>query len=169
MKKYIYTCIILFVFQACTHTYSIFSTKYPVSFSCDVTQSPFTSLETWGYFLAVRQTPIKDGYMVKLPDGTERNYPYTEIQNRIFEFGLGGIIIGRPYFGEGEIFAYDWACPLCERSSVRLSLGNDGMATCRKCGHEYDLNNGGTPKSGDSRPLYRYRTTLNGNILMIHH
>ena len=154
--------------QACTRSYHIFSTKYPVSFSCNVNQSPFNSLNTWGYFLSVRPTATKDGYKVRMPNGTEHVFPYTEVQNRVFQFGLGGVIIGRPYFGEGELYAYDLACPQCDKASERLTVSADGIATCTNCNNQYDLNNSGVSHSGSSRPLYRYRTTLNGNYLMVH-
>ena len=90
------------------------------------------------------------------------------MQNRVFQFGLAGIIVGRPYFGEGEMYAYDLGCPQCDRSSSRLIVDTGGMATCGKCSSRYDLNNGGVAYDGNSRPLYRYQTTLNGNFLMVH-
>ena len=168
MKRFVFILITLLTLQACTRSYHVFSTKYPVSFSCEVSQSPFNSINTWGYFLSVRPTATKDGYRVKLPNGSEQEYPYTEVQNRVFQFGLAGIIIGRPYFGDGEVYAYDLGCPQCDKPSARLSISADGIATCTKCKNQYDLNNSGVAQTSDSRPLYRYRTTLNGNFLMIH-
>ena len=168
MKKRHLILWVIIVIASCTNTYNVFSTKYLVSFSCDVSLPPFNSTATLGHFLSVRPTATKDGYKVRFPDGTERAYPYTEVQNRVFEFGLAGIIIGRPYFGEGEVYAYDLGCPQCDRSSARLSVGVDGMASCSKCSNVYDLNNGGVAQSGESRPLYRSRTTLNGDFLMVH-
>lgn len=158
---------VLLALHACTRSYEIYSTKYRVSFSCDISLPPFNSLNTLGHFLAVRPTAAKDGYKVRLPNGKEQQFPFTEIQNRIFEFGLAGILIGRPYFGEGEIYAYDLACPQCDKSSARLTANTDGIATCAKCGNVYDLNNSGVALNSDSRPLYRYRTRLNGNTLII--
>ena len=168
MKKRYLIPLLMFVVAACTRTYSVYSHKYPVSFSCDITSSPFNSTNTLGYFLTVRPTSTKDGYKVGLPDGIERIFPYTEVQNRVFQFGLAGIIVGRPYFGEGEMYAYDLGCPQCDRSSSRLIVDTGGMATCGKCSSRYDLNNGGVAYDGSSRPLYRYQTTLNGNFLMVH-
>lgn len=167
-RHHLLLLLLLLGTTTCTNTYNVYSSKYPVSFSCDVSVPPFNSTATLGYFLSVRPTATKDGYKAKHPDGREHEYPYTEIQNRVFEFGLAGIIIGRPYFGEGEMHAYDLGCPQCDRSSARLTVGTDGLATCSKCSSSYDLNNGGIARSGDSRPLHRYRTTLNGNFLMIH-
>lgn len=162
--------ILLFMlpFVSCTRTYNIFSDKYPVSFSCDISISPFNSTNTLGYFLSIYSKSTKDGYKVKSPNGNVQEFPYTEIQNRVFSFGLAGIIIGRPYFGEGEIYAYDLGCPQCDRSSAKLNVNTEGIATCSRCNNSYNLNNNGIAQSGDSRPLYRYQTTLNNKILMIH-
>lgn len=160
--------LVLSVVAACSRSYEVFSHKYPVSFSCDISQSPFNKVHTLGYFLSVRPTPTKDGYKVKDLEGKVYTTPYTEVQNRVFSFGLAGLIIGKPYFGDDVIFAYDQGCPQCESPSAYLSVDNHGTAICPKCNSSYDLNNGGIAKVGDSRPLYRYRTTLNGNRLMVH-
>lgn len=167
-NKAILLLLVVLVAVACSRSYEVFSNKYPVSFSCDISQSPFNKLQTSGYFLTVRSTPTKNGYKVREPDGSEHTFPYTEVQSRLFRFGLGGLIIGKPYFGEGEYYAYDLACPQCDRASYVLSVGANGIATCSRCATSYDLNNSGVPKTGDSRPLYRYRTTLNGTMLMMH-
>lgn len=166
--KTILLLFVLFVAVACSRSYEVFSNKYPVSFSCDISKSPFNKIQTLGYFLSVRPTPAKDGYRVKDLDGKEYTSPYTEVQNRVFSFGLAGLIIGKPYFGDDAIFVYDLGCPQCESASVHLSVGSNGIAACSKCGNSYDLNNGGIASAGDSRPLYRYRTTLNGTRLMVH-
>lgn len=153
---------------ACSRSYEVYSTKYPVSFSCDISKSPFNKVQTSGYFLTVRPTPAKDGYKVREPDRREHTIPYTEVHSRVFSFGLAGLIIGKPYFGDGAYYAYDLGCPQCDLPSVRLTTTIEGTATCAKCGTTYDLNNGGIAKTGDSRPLYRYRVSPNGHTLMIH-
>lgn len=168
MKAKTILLLVLFVAVACSRSYEIFSNKYPVSFSCDISQSPFNKVHTWGYFLSVRSTLAKDGYEVKEPNGQGQTFPYTEMQNRVFCFGLAGLIIGKPYFGDDMIYAYDLGCPQCERASAYLKVKDDCTAVCPKCNNCYDLNNGGIVKTGDSRPLYRYRTTLSGNRLMVH-
>lgn len=160
--------LVLLLAVACSRTYEEYSNKYPVSFSCDISTSPFNKVQTSGYFLSVRPTATKNGYKVKDLDGKEQTFPYTEVQNRIFSFGLAGLIIGKPYFGEEMIYAYDLGCPQCDRASVHLNVNRDGTASCLKCENIYDLNNGGVAKVGNSRPLYRYRTTLNGSRLMVH-
>lgn len=168
MKKFLTILVLSLIASACSRSYEEFSSKYLVSFSCDISKSPFNKVQTSGYFLSVRSTATKDGYIVREPEGREQTFPYTEIQNRVFNFGLAGIIIGQPYFGDGLIYAYDLGCPQCDRASARLNVNTDGVATCAKCDNTYDLNNGGIAKNSDSRPLYRYRTTLSGNTLMIY-
>lgn len=167
MKKFLTILVLSLIASACSRSYEEFSSKYLVSFSCDISKSPFNKVQTSGYFLSVRSTAIKDGYIVREPDGREQTFPYTEIQNRVFNFGLAGIIIGQPYLGDGLTYAYDLGCPQCDRASSRLVVDIKGFAICPKCNNVYDLNNSGVAKVGDSRPLYRYHTTLNGNILMI--
>ena len=167
MKKAIALFFIL-MGAACSRSYEVYSSKYPVIFSCDISRSPFNKVQTSGYFLTVRPTPAKDGYKVREPDGREHTIPYTEVHSRVFSFGLAGLIIGKPYFGDGAYYAYDLGCPQCDLPSVRLTTTIEGIATCAKCGTTYDLNNGGIAKTGDSRPLYRYRVSPNGHTLMIH-
>jgi nitrite reductase/ring-hydroxylating ferredoxin subunit len=168
IKKTVEVLLLILVLAACNHSYEVYSNKYQVSFFCDISVFPFNKVQTSGYFLTLRPTVIKDGYKVKDSDGREQTIPYTEVHSRIFSFGLAGLIIGKPYFGEGEYYAYDLGCPHCDRASSPLSIDNEGIATCSKCNNTYDLNNGGIAKTGNNRPLYRYRTTLNGNMLMIH-
>jgi nitrite reductase/ring-hydroxylating ferredoxin subunit len=168
MKVKTILLFVLFVAVACSRSYEIYSNEYPVSFSCNISKSPFNKIQTWGYFLSVRSTPTKNGYEVKEPNGSSQTFPYTEVQNRVFNFGLAGLIIGKPYFGDDMIYAYDLGCPQCKRASAYLKVKEDCIAVCPKCNNSYDLNNGGVAKTGNSRPLYRYRTALSGNRLMVH-
>lgn len=166
--KAILLLLVLCIVAACGRSYEVYSNKYRVSFSCDISTSPFNKVQSSGYFLTVRMTPTKDGYKVRDLDGKEHTMPYTEVQNRVFQLGLGGLIIGKPYFGDDEFYAYDLGCPHCDRASAPLNIKADCTAHCSKCGNTYELNNGGFAKTGESRPLYRYRTSLNGNRLMVH-
>ena len=168
MKARFLAFLFILIGAACSRSYEVYSNKYPVTFSCDISKSPFNKVQTSGYFLSVRPTPTKEGYKVREPDGREQTIPYTEVHSRVFNFGLAGLIIGKPYFGDGEYYAYDLGCPQCDRASAYLTVSMDGTATCAKCSTTYDLNNSGIPKTGDSRPLYRYRTSFGGHTLMVH-
>lgn len=167
MRKKVLAFIFVLVAVSCKHSYEVFSNKHMVSFSCDISKSPFNKVQTAGYFLGIRPTSTKDGYRVMEPNGKEQTIPYTEVHSRVFSFGLAGLIIGMPYFGEGEYYAYDLACPRCDNASSPLNINDEGLATCSKCSSIYDLNNSGIPKTSDSRPLYRYRTATNGNMLIV--
>ena len=168
MKARVLVCLMILIGVACSRSYEVYSSKYPVSFSCDISKSPFNKVQTPGHFLSVRLTPTKESYKVTEPGGGEQTLPLTEMQKRVFNFGLAGLIIGRPYFGDGEYYAYDLGCPECDTPSARLIVSTEGTANCSKCSTIYDLNNGGVAKTGDSRPLYRYRTSLNDHMLMVH-
>ncbi len=168
MKTKAILLLLILIGAACSRSYEIYSNKYPVTFSCDISKSPFNKVQTLGYFLSVRPILGKSEYKVCEPDGREQTIPYTEVHSRVFCFGLVGLIIGKPYFGDEEYYAYDLGCPHCDRASSPLSIGGDGVATCMVCHNTYDLNNSGVSKTSDSRPLYRYRTSLNGNRLMVH-
>lgn len=167
MKRHHLLLLIILTLEACTQTYSVYSNKYPVSFSCDISMPPFNSVQSLGYFITVRQRPTKDGYTVYTNTGQAYEFPLTEVQSRIFSYGLAGLIIGSPIFAEGEIYAYDLGCPQCDRSSVRLTVNTTPNAKCAKCGTSYELNNNGYASNG-GHPLYRYPTTLNGSKLMVH-
>ena len=167
MKRRHLLFLIILTLEACTQTYSIYSNKYPVSFSCDISMPPFNSIQSLGYFITVRQRPAKDGYTVYTNTGMAYEFPLTEVQSRIFSYGLAGLIIGSPILAEGEIYAYDLGCPQCDRSSVRLTVNTTSYAKCAKCDTSYELNNNGYASNG-GHPLYRYPITLNGSKLMVH-
>lgn len=167
MNRRIILIIGILLVQACTNSYPIFTNKYPVSFSCDISMPPFNSIHTLGCFITVRQRPTKDGYTVYTNTGMAYEYPMTEVQSRVFSYGLAGLIIGSPWYAEGEIYAYDLGCPQCDRASSRLTVDSSPYAKCSKCGAQYELNNNGYATNG-GHPLYRYPLTRNGNMLMVH-
>lgn len=165
-QRFLFIVVILLV-QACTNSYPVYSSKYQVSFSCNVSLSPFNSVHTLGYFIYVKQRPAKDGYTVYTNTGMAYQYPLSEVQSRVFSYGLAGIIIGSPWHAEGEIYAYDLGCPQCDKPSASLTIDTSPYAKCRKCGTQYELNNNGYANNG-GHPLYRYPLTRNGDILMVH-
>lgn len=165
MNRRIILIIGILLVQACTNSYPIFTNKYPVSFSCDISMPPFNSIHTLGCFITVRQRPAKDGYTVYTNTGMAYEFP--EVQSHVFSYGLAGLIIGSPWYAEGEIYAYDLGCPQCDRASSRLTVDSSPYAKCSKCGAQYELNNNGYATNG-GHPLYRYPLTRNGNMLMVH-
>lgn len=93
-----------------------------------------------------------NGKSSKQPESAE------EVQAK-FILGLNnGIIVGfqtlnqEPY---GGFVGYDVQCPNCVRRenntvnpNYRITMNENGIATCSKCGREYDLNNGGLLRNG---------------------
>lgn len=152
--------VLLLSATSCHDTYSEFCTQYPVSFSCDITFSPFNTVTSMGQFLSVRLKANHTAYIVYNPalDKTTE-MAVSEVEARSFAFGLGGLVIGQPYFNDGSsvYYAYDLACPHCDRSSARLTIDAMGQARCSRCDAVFDLNNDGLVVEGEGRPLYRYR------------
>lgn len=154
--------VVLLTTSGCEDSYNEFCTHYPVTFSCDITFAPFNVVCSMGQFLTVRLKADHTAYTVCNPAlGTTTEHPLSEVEARSFLFGLGGLIIGQPYFNDGssQYYAYDLACPHCDRASARLTLDAQGQATCSRCDAVFDLNNGGLVVQGEGRPLYRYRIT----------
>ncbi len=152
-----------------SNSYKTYSRKYHVSFSCDINVSPYNLLTTPGQFLAVRLS-MADGklHMVDC-NGIKYDQSLSEIQSRQFDLGLAGLILGRPAFDidSNSIWAFDLGCPDCDEMNVRLSIDNQGTASCNKCNGKWNLNSGGFPISGSSRPLYRYPTMMSSGMLTV--
>ena len=81
-----------------------------------------------------------------------------------------GIIVGYGALNVPPIFyAYDRECPNCfdpnaiPVKSKPLSVSTNGLATCKECKRQYDLNNDGFISSGDNgKRLTRYRANTTG-------
>ena len=90
-----------------------------------------------------------------------------------FYLGLSGLIVGLPEIPEmgkdmSEVVCYDLACRNCYDDYIitkPLQLKENGMAHCRNCNRDYNLNNLGHTDNG--KPLFRYRARLIGNTLII--
>ncbi|MBR4778312.1 MAG: hypothetical protein IK011_00295 [Bacteroidaceae bacterium] len=173
-KRYLHTLcgLVCLTLLSCTSDYNEFCTQYQVSFSCDITNVPYNALNSMGQFITIRKKTGSTScsvYNPALKKTTE--VPLSEIEMRSFTLGLGGLIVGQPYFGDGKsaVYAYDLACPACDKASSRLTVDASGNAECAKCGNTYDLNNGGLVTNGEGRPLYRYRVTQSSvSTLYIH-
>ena len=81
-----------------------------------------------------------------------------------------GLIVGYGMFTEPPtLYAFDRECPNCyddSRMPIRsypIQVASNGMATCKTCQRQYDLNNGGIIASGDQGvKLIRYRAATTG-------
>ena len=112
MKRRFLLVLSLLLATACErNSYSTFSYRNKVFYSCELTKSPYNQLTTPGRFLSVRKG---DGEIVITDsDGNRYEEPLTAIQNSTFIFGLGGLIIGTPTFNNDDmsIWAYAWDVP----------------------------------------------------------
>jgi hypothetical protein len=106
----------------------------------------------------VRQRPAKDGYTVYTNTGMAYEYPMTEVQSRVFSYGLAGLIIGSPWYAEGEIYARTertlsvvfpatWQSKVMKKNQIRkcsliigknrINLYNDSGISYQRCGKMY--------------------------------
>jgi len=168
MKRGVMFFLSLLLTLSCEkNSYSTFSNKYRVFFSCETIISPYNQLTTPGRFLSVR----KSNSILTITDSDGNKYEETlsATKNGSYIMGLGGLIIGTPTFNNDDmsIWAFDLGCPECESSAVRLKFDLIGNASCSKCGGTWSLNSSGFPTDGKSRPLFRYPTSLNNGILTV--
>lgn len=134
--------------------------SYRAHFVFDATIHPFNQANSPGQFICVRKGANIGEY--KLTDAlgnTEtRRIPQIQLQQSPFYYGLGGLIIGTPMNCNGDLWAFDWACPNCESASSRLNIDRVlGHSICPDCGVKFDLNCGGIAIEGKSRPMWQYR------------
>ena len=161
---------ILLLTQSCDKSFTVFSGRDPVYYRCDLGLPPFNVVSSMGVFLSVRQS----GGNVLVTDANEElsRIPMTEREAKSFLFGLGGLIIGTPALDNEkcEVFAYDLACPICDRRSIRLKFDANGVAACPNCSTTFDLNNNGfviDSDRKDARPLYRYPVSRSGSQVIV--
>lgn len=168
MKKII-TLLALILLLATSCDVESPTSGYQVYFQCDYSFHPFNQITSYGQFITVKRKNNKS-YEVTDANGVKTTTNLTEIELRTpYHYGLGGLIIGTPALGDGNIWVYDWACPSCETARYRLDVSHDGkgLATCPNCGNVYDLNYEGVPIKGKSRPLWRYNYFTNGTTIVI--
>ena len=143
---------------------------YRVNFSFDSTIHPYNQARSHGLFICVRTGNNIGQYRLTDANGqtTTVNIPQIQIQQNIFHFGLGGLIIGTPTACDNTIWAYEWACPKCDLARYRLDIDYTlGHASCKKCGTKFDLNSGGIAIDGNSRPMWHYRVLDTGSEVII--
>ena len=159
-KKILLLATIIATLTACTDEAS--NSSYPVYFSCDASIPPYNSMHGLGQYIIVTQSGGA-AYKVRYYEGSnevEKTDRLTaiQLQQGTFYYGLGGLIIGTPSTYDGNKWAFDLACPKCDSRNRKLTITQPiGHAHCTKCGSKYDLNSGGIPIEGDSRPMWRYR------------
>ena len=158
--------ISLLTFAACDG-YNPYS-SYHANIVFDGTIYPYNQARSFGQFICIRKGANIGEYKVTDAMGKTQtvSIPQIHLQEGKFYYGLGGLIIGTPStYGDGTMTAYDWACPKCDKARHRVEIDYKSAfkyATCPNCGVKFDLNSGGIPVEGESRPLWRYRIFDNG-------
>lgn len=148
------------------------SSGYPVNFNCDATVYPYNIVQGYGQYIVVTMSKNGAAYKVAYYEGREKkeltiDLTAAQLTGR-FYYGLGGLIIGTPMVFDGNKWAFDLACPKCDSRSRKLTVEHaTGHAHCTNCGSKYDLNCGGLPIEGETRPLWRYRVIENGPNIII--
>lgn len=172
MKRYFFTLILVLIVSGCTKigNYQVYSNKYPVNFSCNTTLSPFNQISSLGRFVSVRIKGLE--LEATDSDGNVSRHPMSETEMRSFALGLGGLIIGTPSLNNDNLsaYAFDLACPICDKAKHRLTFNYLGIAKCSNCNSTWNLNNNGFVQSStvkDARPLYRYPVTSYNNTYVV--
>ena len=143
---------------------------YRVNFSFDSTIHPYNQARSHGQFICIRKGANVGQYRLTdaLGNETTVSIPQIQLQQSPFYYGLGGLIIGTPMSMDGNLWAFDWACPNCDLASKRLKIDRElGHAICTECGVKFDLNSGGIAIEGKSRPMWHYRIFGPDNGLVI--
>lgn len=143
---------------------------YAVNFTFDKSIHPYNQVNSYGQFICIRRGANIGQYKLTDALGNTQtvNIPQIQLQQNAFHYGLGGLVIGTPMNCDGNIWAYDWACPKCDNSRYRLKIDNTmGHATCGNCATKFDLNSGGIAIDGNSRPMWHYRVFDNGTSVII--
>lgn len=168
------TSLCIALLSGCTTT-PIF-TVYPCylvidnSVHQDPTLSSAMNAMSPGVFCLITSDEAKKQFRFSNNYGTQSVKNYTAIDiKRTRALGMNNaLIVG---FGTltGEFYAYDRECPGCfdpDMVPVRskpLSLGSDGIATCKVCNRRFDMNNGGNCVSeGGIKGMWRYRCGTTG-------
>ena len=153
------TLLMAFAFVACDDEST--QSGYPVYFKYTYTY-PLTIAEGAGQFIVIEREGLT-AFSVTYYEGAAKRKKKIELsewqlKEGAMHYGLGGLILGKPSAFDGNRWAYDLACPKCDLRSRKLTVTQPvGHAHCEKCGSKYDLNSGGIPIEGDTRPLWRYR------------
>ena len=105
-----------FTFTACEEE-SPYS-SYRVNFFFDATIHPYNQAKSPGQFICVRRGNNPGQYRLTDALGNTQNIniPQIQLQQSPFHYGLGGLIIGTPMTMDGNLWAFDWACPSCEKA-----------------------------------------------------
>ena len=144
---------------------------YHARFIFDGNVHPYNQARSFGQFIGVRKGNNIGQYKLTDAQGNTLtvNIPQIHLQQGAFHYGLGGLLIGTPStYGDGNLIAYDWACPSCDIARHRVEIDYTMWhATCPNCHAKFDLNSGGIPIEGLSRPLRQYHVFDSGAEVIV--
>lgn len=176
------TSYLLFLSCEAENEYSTWPCRfaYDNSVHQDATLASAMNVNVPGMFCLITES-VRGGVKYlnfKSNHNTESSLAETEAEKRA-EYILGlnnGIIVGFQNavlddFGNAKFVAYDVQCPNCVRQynntispNYGVSMDDRGIATCKKCGRQYDLNNGGVLQNGQEGDtgLEKYAASTSG-------
>ncbi len=70
----------------------------------------------------------------------------TQKLNASTYIGYGGLLICRSKYGDNNVYAYDLACPVENKPTVRLNFKDGLIAVCPECHSEFDSVIFGSPQ-----------------------
>ena len=170
MKRTILIISTILTMAACSDESS--NSGYPVYFSFDASIYPYNIVQGLGQYITITRSG-GTAYKVRYQEGHEEvekteNLTAIQLQQGTLHYGLGGLIIGTPSAFDGNKWAFDLACPKCDLVNRRVTIEQPiGQAYCKECSCRWDLNSGGIPIEGDTRPLWRYRVAENPPNIII--
>lgn len=166
MKRGFIFLIVLLAGLCSCETESPYS-GYSVFFTCDAAFHPFNQMSGFGQFITIKRKS-STSYEITDVQGNVHIHHLSEAEARQqFYYGLGGLIIGTPSMQDGNIWAYDLACPNCDMARYRLKVNGVGHASCENCGSVFDMNIGGIPIEGKTRIMWRYRVFTSGTFVTV--
>jgi len=175
---YLFTLLLLLSACSAESEYTTWPCRfaYDNSIHLDQTLATATDINVRGIFCKVTESTEGGAKYLNFQnsDGLVSSQRETAEELRMeYRIGLNnGIIIGFQTMNDspnGGFVAYDIQCPNCVREydnyvapNYIVDMNNKGVATCRKCKRQYQLNNGGiiiNGKEGDVG-LERYRNAI---------
>lgn len=150
---------------------STYSMKYRVrcDFRVITYLELFNTIGNCGQFATIKQSGTK----ITMKCASSENTYNKLADQKYFEYGNGGLIVGTTY--AGELRAYDLSCRNCDRKDIRMNIVRDIYAKCPHCNIIYNLNLDGcideVPENcihSKPRGLYQYRIELLGDYVSIH-
>lgn len=122
----------------------------------------FPTVGDWHIYGVQGDAAAARSYILTDRERVPAGFPFTALSRT----GYGGILLAADVMG--DLHAFDLACPVEIRPTVRISIDTDHLCgRCAVCGSTYDIfSNAGMPLSGPAQELgyalQRYSVTYGG-------